>query len=459
MNHTKPLHPIDAYPHPDGPQESRKKSLHSSISRVLPDGALRNGNPPDTNPPDETLRDMNQPDVSLPDGALRAPVPRVLLGNTGLSVSRAGFGVLPMGPAQLALPLEEGARLISYAMDCGINFFDTAQYYRTYPYLRLALQRRDQAPSSRPIGHADPAGGPEPRHASQWSALARDLEPVICSKSLAADYDGMMAAIEEARRELDRDVIDIFLMHEVRTGQLPQRARAWEALQDARARGWIRACGMSTHHVNVAAAAAQMRELDVVFPLLNYAGLGIRTSKDPRETGGPEAAWSASRPGGEIGRAGAAAVVNREGRSAERFATAEEMMEAIRLCRRAGKGVFTMKAFGGGSLTATYRQALDYVFGQPEVDAVMIGFGRISEIDDLISYLSGSMAPAYQPDVSHKRIHINQEDCEGCGACRAACPAGAIFWNGSGLAEVDPDRCLTCGYCTPVCPVRAVIMY
>ena len=152
-------------------------------------------------------------------------------------------------------------------------------------------------------------------------------------------------------------------------------------------------------------------------------------------------------------------MVNREGRPAERFATAEEMMEAIRLCRRAGKGVFTMKAFGGGSLTATYRQALDYVFGQPEVDAVMIGFGRISEIDDLISYLSGSMAPAYQPDVSHKRIHINQEDCEGCGACRAACPAGAIFWNGSGLAEVDPDRCLTCGYCTPVCPVRAVIMY
>ena len=445
MNNTKPLH------------------THS-ISRNRPDGALRNGSRPNTNLPDGVLRNTNRPDASLPAGALRAPVPRVLLGNTGLSVSRAGFGVLPMGPAQLALPLEEGARLISYAMDCGINFFDTAQYYRTYPYLRLALQRRDQSPSSRPIGHADPAGGPE--HASEWSALAgpehasewsapTGPEPVICSKSLAADYDGMMAAIEEARRELDRDVIDIFLMHEVRTGQLPQRARAWEALQDARARGWIKACGLSTHHVNVAAAAAQMRELDVVFPLLNYAGLGIRTCEDSGKAGQGDGIGGAGGAGG-TGQLGG---IGRAGRPAERFASSEEMMEAIRLCRRAGKGVFTMKAFGGGSLTATYRQALDYIFGQPEVDAVMIGFGRISEIDDLISYLSGSMAPAYQPDVSHKRIHINQEDCEGCGACRAACPAGAIFWNGSGLAEVDPDRCLTCGYCTPVCPVRAVIMY
>ena len=37
--------------------------------------------------------------------------------------------------------------------------------------------------------------------------------------------------------------------------------------------------------------------------------------------------------------------------------------------------------------------------------------------------------------------------------------SGAIFWNETGLAEVDHTKCLTCGYCSPVCPVRAVIMY
>ena len=49
-----------------------------------------------------------------------------ILGNTGIEVSIAGFGVLPMGPSQLALPVEEGAEIIRYALKNGINFLDTA---------------------------------------------------------------------------------------------------------------------------------------------------------------------------------------------------------------------------------------------------------------------------------------------------------------------------------------------
>ena len=37
---------------------------------------------------------------------------QTILGNTGIKVSRAGFGVLPMGPSQLALPVEEGAAVL-----------------------------------------------------------------------------------------------------------------------------------------------------------------------------------------------------------------------------------------------------------------------------------------------------------------------------------------------------------
>ncbi len=313
------------------------------------------------------------------------------LGNTGLEVSVAGFGVLPMGPSQLALPVEEGAKIIRHALNHGINFLDTAQYYRTYPYIEKALENGEFS------------------------------DVIICSKSLCEDYEGMMNAILEAREALHRDVIDIFLMHEVRSGQLELRTGAWQALIDAKTQGLVRAIGLSTHHVDVTQAAASIPELDVVFPLINYAGLGIRKG--------------------------------------DAFATKEEMMDSIHACHQAGKGIFSMKAFGGGGLTGHYQEALDYVFSKDEIDSVMIGFGKISEVDDLLSYLDGTMTKDYNPDISKKRVHINQEDCEGCGSCKAACPAGAIFYNENGLAEVDPDKCLTCGYCSPVCPVRAVIMY
>ncbi len=142
------------------------------------------------------------------------------------------------------------------------------------------------------------------------------------------------------------------------------------------------------------------------------------------------------------------------------FAGIRFTLAGLMVILEVGKGIFSMKAFGGGSLTAHYQRALDFVFGQPEVDSVMIGFTRKAEIDDLISWLNGSMAADYNPDISKKRVHVNQEDCEGCGACKSMCSAGAIFWSPeNGLAQVDPDKCLTCGYCIPACPVRAMILY
>ena len=65
---------------------------------------------------------------------------KVNLGKTNLVVSPVGMGVLPIGPGQLALPLEQGAEIICHAVKNGINFIDTAQYYRTYPYIKRALE-------------------------------------------------------------------------------------------------------------------------------------------------------------------------------------------------------------------------------------------------------------------------------------------------------------------------------
>ncbi len=413
---------------------------------------------------------------------------RVQLGKTDIWVSPVGFGVLPMGPGQLALPVDEGAELICYALEKGINFIDTAQYYKTYPYIRRALEMLEagdaglvpagaspvefgfgspdsifaeashMASSGREAGlqgahiararaatgaaspaaaHGSavvhevapeagdgfvcPAGDFEANETAGARSAAAPRRPVISSKTLATDYDGAYAAIKEECEALGVPRIDIFLLHELRTGQFAMRRGAWRALMDAKTAGLVRAIGASTHHVDVVEELTLVPECDVIFPLLNYAGMGVRR--------------------------GSCA------------ASCADMASAIAKARGAGKGIYIMKALGGGNLAAHYRKALDYVFSQDGIDSVMLGFGCRRDIDDIVSYLDRTMPPGYAPDVSAKRVRINQEDCEGCGACISICHSVAIAYNKSGLAEIDQTKCITCGYCAQGCPVRAIIMY
>ncbi|MGI6727783.1 MAG: aldo/keto reductase [Anaerovoracaceae bacterium] len=313
-----------------------------------------------------------------------------VLGKTGIEVTPVGFGVLTVGNSQLNLPIEEGAAILRYALEQGINFLDTAQYYKTYPYIRKALK-------------------------------GLSFDPVIVSKSLDLSYKGMEHAIEEARSEMNRDVIDIFLLHEVRNDpDWKYRIGAWECLQEAKAKGIVKAIGLSTHHVDVAEQAAVIPEVDVLFPLINFRSLGIR-----KGTG---------------------------------TGTKEEMAAAIKKSANAGQGVFAMKVLGGGVLTGNYQEAIRYVMSLDGISSLMVGFGNTNEVDRMIEMVEGTLNPDYVPDLSKKRIFIDQGDCEGCGACERRCPNKAIYMNDRGLANIHYDICMTCGYCAPVCPVRAIIM-
>lgn len=313
------------------------------------------------------------------------------LGNTDILVSPIGFGVLTVGNTQLNLPLQEGAELVRYGLSKGINFLDTAQYYETYPYIREALK-------------------------------GTDYDPIIASKSLVLSYEEMDDAIEEARRELNRDVIDIFLMHEVRhNGDFEDRRGAWKCLMDAKEQGRIKAMGVSTHHVDVAEKMIHVDECEVLFPLINKEGLGIRQGSGS--------------------------------------GTAEDMAKAIEANAEKGKGIFAMKVLGGGNLSGNYLECLNYVSSLKGVQSMMLGFGKMEEVDVAVAFAEGTLPSDYAPDVSKKKMHIDQGDCEGCGECLRRCPNHAIRWNDTGLASIDHTLCITCGYCAPVCPVRAILMY
>ncbi|HBL51154.1 MAG TPA: aldo/keto reductase [Firmicutes bacterium] len=312
---------------------------------------------------------------------------RCILGKSGISVSELAFGTLPMGPMQANLTPEDGAKAIVRALELGVNFIDTATMYRTYEPIRLALTMHPTA------------------------------DVVINSKSAAATYEDMERDIELARTSLGR-YPDIFMLHGARAAQpIEERPGAIECLCEYKAKGRLRAIGISTHYAHVAKAVASLDYIDVVHPLINRMGLGIM--------------------GG----------------------TREEMVEAIALLGKAGKGVYAMKALGGGNGLDQFAENISYVRNLEGMQAIAVGMISPQEVETDVAFfenvpLTAEMQAAITDSKRHKRIVV-QAWCEGCGACVQTCPSGAISLQ-DGKAHCDPSKCVLCGYCTPGCPAFAI---
>jgi len=303
-----------------------------------------------------------------------------LLGRTGLKVSRLCFGALTIGPLQAKLPLRSGSAIIRAALTAGVNFIDTAELYETYPYIREAIK-----------GSSD---------------------IVVASKSYAYTYEDMRRSVQDALRQIGRDYIDIFMLHEqVSCLTLRGHHDALVYLLDAKAQGLVRAVGVSTHAVEVVKAAAAMPEVDVIHPILNIRGLGILDG------------------------------------------TAPDMLTAINTAEAAGKGIYTMKALGGGHLIPDAAEALEWIRRQDSISAVAVGMQTKAEVDLNCSLFAGQavVEAAWQKARGKKRRVLVEDHCVGCGACAAKCPMGAIMIS-RGKAVPQPGRCVLCGYCGAYCP-------
>ena len=303
-----------------------------------------------------------------------------LLGKTGLSVSRYCFGSLTLGPLGADLHPEQGAALLMRAFDQGINFIDTAEYYRNYKHIRFALDGID-----------DPD------------------RIVVASKTLMPDDRSAAFAIEDARLGLNREVLDIFLLHEIRNwSDFQKRSGAWRVLRDAKNNGVIKSIGISTHSAAVAALAALESEIDVIHCMLNYAGIGILD-------------------GG-----------------------VEDMLSAIATAKANGKGVYTMKAIGGGSLMKQAKMALTWAFDQELPDAVAVGCKDEAELLTNLGWLRGEDPPQAELCRQLPR-RLVFDDCKACGACVKRCANGALTFDEDGV-HWHKEKCLYCGYCAAACP-------
>ncbi|MDI3280506.1 MAG: aldo/keto reductase [Bacillota bacterium] len=313
-----------------------------------------------------------------------------LLGGTGLRVSRLCFGALTIGPLQAGLSPEEGARVIRSALELGVNFIDTAELYGTYEHIRLALR-----------------GWPDP--------------VVIATKSYAYTREGMRESLDRARRALGRECLELFLLHEQESAEtIRGHWPALEYLLEAKAKGWVRAVGISTHWVGCVRAASRLAEVEVIHPLINRRGLGIQ--------GGSR----------------------------------EEMLEAIREAARAGKGIYAMKALGGGLIREEVPASFAFLLAQPEIAAVAVGMRSVEEVRLNVHYFAalGGEGGAFPPEevaawerkvAAAERRLVMDEGCTGCGSCVQCCPQGALTLVG-GQVRVEAQRCILCGYCGAACP-------
>ncbi len=179
-------------------------------------------------------------------GVRGGEVRKLAVANTGITVSELCHGTLILGHLQANLTPEEGARAIAASLAAGVNFYDTAKGYRTYPHLVLGLK-----------------GVPE-------------AQTVIASKSHASSYSEMRKDVEECLGELSRSCIDIFHLHLVASEEaLRARQGALDCLVECLQAGMIRAVAASTHTVAGVEALNREPAIEVIFPVLNQHGLGI----------------------------------------------------------------------------------------------------------------------------------------------------------------------------------------
>ena len=141
---------------------------------------------------------------------------KMILGRTGLEISRSGFGALPIQ----RVSFEEAARLLNRALDAGINYIDTARAYSD-----------SEAKIGASVGN-------------------RRSEFFIATKTHAKTGEALKKDLETSLRELKTDVIDVYQFHNPGFVPVPGGEDGlYDAAVQARREGKIRFIGITQHSI------------------------------------------------------------------------------------------------------------------------------------------------------------------------------------------------------------------
>jgi len=181
----------------------------------------------------------------------------VTLGKSGIQVSLVGMGTGSVGSGQASnqtrLGVKEFTRVVRYALDHGIHFFDVADQYGSHVYLREALR-----------------------------GVPRD-QYVIQTKTHATKLADARSHLERYRLELGVEYIDIVLLHCMQKTAWPHdHEGSMEYLMKAKDEKIIRAHGTSCHGMDPLRTSAKNPFVEIDLARVNPEGL-IMDDKKPDE--------------------------------------------------------------------------------------------------------------------------------------------------------------------------------
>jgi len=162
------------------------------------------------------------------------------LGRTGLQVSVIGFGGIPI----IALSRKEAEKVVRYAFEKGINYFDTARAY---------------GDSEEKIGAA--------------LKDVRDNVVIATKTHQRTREDAARAGLKQSLRNLQTDRIDLVQLHGIDNEETLNKAMGSDgslnALKEAKAQGKIGYIGISGHNPYVLMKAIKTGDFDTVLVPLN----------------------------------------------------------------------------------------------------------------------------------------------------------------------------------------------
>lgn len=313
----------------------------------------------------------------------------ISLGSTGIVTPQCGFGALPIQ----RISDEAAGKLLLLAYESGVTFFDTARAYTDSEHkIGLAL------------------------------APVRD-RIYLASKTGAKDPEGFWKDLKTSLENLKTDYLDIYQFHCADRCYRPgDGSGMYEAMLEAKKKGWIRHIGITAHKISVAEEAA----VSGLYETLQYP-------------------FS--------------------------YLASERELELVKTCREHHVGFIAMKGLCGGLLN--HSAACAAFMAQFDNVVPIWGVQRESELREFLSYLEKTPSPE-EPElaaiIEKDRKELTGDFCRSCGYCMP-CSVGINIPQCARMAQLlrrmppaqwlteewqremeKISACIRCGKCMKKCP-------